>query len=259
MLIAGGRRPTSGSGKGGARPRLLIVHYTGMKSAEDACRWLCDPRSGVSCHYLVDEDGRITQMVDENARAWHAGVASWRGMSDINSWSIGIEVHNPGHDLGYRDFPDRQIDAVTELARDIVDPPVDPGRRRARPFRRGAGAQDRSRREVSRGARSIAPASACGSSLRPFGKEPDCKAATRASEVEALQRRLAQFGYGIAVSGTFDVATAHVVRAFQRHFRPARVDGIADPSTIETLSRLTEIRAAAQVPKRNPASAAEIL
>ena len=85
-------------------PDLLIMHYTGMASAEVACRWLCDPASQVSCHYLVDEAGAVTQMVEEDRRAWHAGRSSWEGDSDINSRSIGIEVHNPGPDVGVSRF-----------------------------------------------------------------------------------------------------------------------------------------------------------
>ena len=89
----------------GVEPGILLLHYTGMKSAEAALNWLCDPRSKVSCHYLVDEAGRITQMVDEDMRAWHAGIAMWKGERDINSHSIGIEIHNVGHTMGYPGFP----------------------------------------------------------------------------------------------------------------------------------------------------------
>ncbi len=84
---------------------MLILHYTGMASAAAACDLLCSATSGVSCHYLVDEDGTVIQMVGEELRAWHAGVSSWKGETDTNSRSIGIEIQNPGHTLGYRDFP----------------------------------------------------------------------------------------------------------------------------------------------------------
>jgi hypothetical protein len=91
-----------------------------MASAEAACRWLCNPDSGVSCHYLVDEHGGIVQMVEEDLRAWHAGQSYWHGETDINSRSIGIEIHNRGHEADYPDFPDRQMEAVIALARDIL-------------------------------------------------------------------------------------------------------------------------------------------
>ena len=100
---------------------MLILHYTGMPSCEDAIRCLASPQSGVSCHYVVDEDGAITQMVPEAFRAWHAGVSYWQGIEDINSCSIGIEIHNPGHDGAYPDFPDAQMAAVEALCLDIVD------------------------------------------------------------------------------------------------------------------------------------------
>ena len=97
----------------------VILHYTGMKTGEEALRRLCDESSKVSAHYLVEEDGEIHRLVDEARRAWHAGVASWRGESDINARSIGIEIVNPGHEHGYRDFPDVQISALVALLEEI--------------------------------------------------------------------------------------------------------------------------------------------
>ena len=91
---------------------MLLLHYTGMNSAAAACDLLCSESSGVSCHYLVDEGGMITQMVGEESRAWHAGVSCWQGETDTNSRSIGIEIQNPGHQYGYRDFPAVQMAAV---------------------------------------------------------------------------------------------------------------------------------------------------
>ncbi len=112
--------PNIGERRGVLRPDTLILHYTGMRSCEEAIRWLASPKSGVSCHYVVDEDGAITQMAPEAARAWHAGVSHWMGADDINSCSIGIEIHNPGHDGGYPDFPDSQMAAVEGAVLDIV-------------------------------------------------------------------------------------------------------------------------------------------
>ena len=88
---------------------MLVLHYTGMKSAAEALARMCDPTAEVSAHYMIDEDGTLTHLVDEQMRAWHAGVAMWRGFSNINSRSIGIELVNPGHEFGYRDFPDAQM------------------------------------------------------------------------------------------------------------------------------------------------------
>ena len=99
----------------GAKPSMIILHYTGMPSAKAALERLCDPESKVSAHYLIEENGRLVPLVDEGKRAWHAGVAYWGGEVDINSHSLGIEIVNPGHEFGYRDFPGKQIEAVIEL------------------------------------------------------------------------------------------------------------------------------------------------
>src|SRR5215212_2239355 len=99
---------------------MLVLHYTGMADAASAIGRLRDPAAKVSCHYLVDEDGRVLRMVDEEKRAWHAGRAFWRGLVDINSASIGIEIVNPGHEYGYRPFPDPQMDSLIPLVADIV-------------------------------------------------------------------------------------------------------------------------------------------
>jgi N-acetylmuramoyl-L-alanine amidase len=101
-------------------PDMILLHYTGMRSAEAALKRLCDPDARVSAHYVVMENSDIYQLVLEEERAWHAGISSWEGETDINSRSIGIEIANPGHDFGYPDFPDAQIEAVTGLCRDIL-------------------------------------------------------------------------------------------------------------------------------------------
>lgn len=111
--------PNFGPRRDGKRADAIILHYTGMETGEAAETWLCNPESEVSAHYLVHEDGRIVQMVREADRAWHAGAGSWQGETDMNSRSIGIEIVNPGHEFGYRAFPDVQIDAVIALVADI--------------------------------------------------------------------------------------------------------------------------------------------
>lgn len=107
---------------------MIVLHYTGMKTADDALQRMRDPAAKVSAHYMVDENGDTYRLVDEGKRAWHAGVAVWKGEIDINARSIGIEIVNPGHEFGYRNFPDAQIDAVIVLLKDIRtrhDVPVD--------------------------------------------------------------------------------------------------------------------------------------
>ncbi len=100
---------------------MIVLHYTGMKTAQEALDRLCDPAAEVSAHYFVDEDGTITRLVPDDRRAWHAGRAHWRGVTDVNSASIGIEIVNPGHDHGYRDFPEPQVDAVVRLVAHLKD------------------------------------------------------------------------------------------------------------------------------------------
>lgn len=100
---------------------MVVLHYTGMQDGASAIAWLRNPESKVSCHYLVAEDGQIVRMVPEDKRAWHAGRSFWRGERDVNGASIGIEIVNPGHEWGYRPFPDEQMNAVLRLVAQVVD------------------------------------------------------------------------------------------------------------------------------------------
>ncbi len=207
---------------------MLIVHYTGMPSAEAACAWLCNPQSGVSCHYMVCRDGLITQMVGEEMRAWHAGASFWAGETDTNSRSIGIEVDNPGHAWGYVDFPEAQMAAVISLMRDILSrhdiaqqcvlahSDVAPGRKI------DPGERFDWKRLSEEGIGHWVPPAAPDGSLLDGG------------ETAELQQLLQDYGYGIEVTGQQDEQTRKVLDAFQRHFRQAKVDGLADRSTLET-------------------------
>jgi N-acetylmuramoyl-L-alanine amidase len=226
-------------------PDMILLHYTGMQSGQAALERLCAAASKVSSHYVVFEDGRIVQCVPEGLRAWHAGIASWAGDTDINSRSIGIEIVNPGHEFGYADYPLRQIAAVIALCKTILT-------------RRGPISADR-----VLGHSDVAPTrkqdpgekfpwlllseSGVGHWVRPAPLDLDgttLKPGDRGEAVTRLQRTLKSYGYGIEDSGTFDDLTRDVIAAFQRHFRQARVDGIADPSTQLTLRALVETRPA---------------
>ncbi|MCB9988560.1 MAG: N-acetylmuramoyl-L-alanine amidase [Rhodospirillales bacterium] len=112
--------PNYGERREGAQPGMIVIHYTGMKTAQDALDRMCDPAAEVSAHYMVDEDGTVYQLVDEGKRAWHAGASEWQGISDVNSHSIGIELVNPGHEWGYRAFPPEQMEALAQLCQDIM-------------------------------------------------------------------------------------------------------------------------------------------
>lgn len=216
---------------------ILLLHYTGMATAEEALVRLTAEDSGVSCHYFVDEDGRIVQLVPEEKRAWHAGMSSWHGETDINSRSIGIEIANPGHDGGYPAFPIRQIDAVVELCRNCVE------RRRISAERVLAHSDVAPQRKMDPGEKfpwRRLHESGVGHLVEPVPVRSGrfFQRGESGQPVEALQSMLCLYGYGPEINGFFDEKTEACVRAFQRHFRPGRVDGVADISTIETLHRL---------------------
>jgi N-acetylmuramoyl-L-alanine amidase len=230
--------PNHGERKDGMRPDMILVHYTGMIDAAVALDRLCAPGSEVSAHYLVLEDGRVIQMVQESRRAWHAGESFWAGETDINSCAIGIEIANPGHDFDYPDFPKRQIAAVTALCRGIqTRNTIPPARVLAHSDVAPARKQDPGEKFPWRTlwdsgvGHWVDPAPITeGSTTLVLGD--------RGEAVTAIQDLLAQYGYGITVSGSYDSTTHDVVKAFQRHFRPQRVDGIVDQSTRTTLEHL---------------------
>ncbi len=198
---------------------LLLIHYTGMRDAESALQRLTDPAAQVSSHYLIDETGETYRLVDESRRAWHAGASFWAGERDINGVSIGIELANPGHDFGYRPFPPAQMTALIDLGRGILA-------RHRIPKPRVLGHSD-----VAPG-RKIDPGelfdwkalAAAGIGLWP-------RPADGPGDPTSIQEALARYGYEAAPSGKADEATRQALSAFQRHFRPGRIDGIADEET----------------------------
>lgn len=106
--------------RNGVKPSILLMHYTGMKTAQEALDRLTDEVSEVSAHYTVDVDGTVYKHVDEDKRAWHAGAGTWRNLANINSHSIGVEIVNKGHEFGYEPFPEKQVEAVKDLALEIM-------------------------------------------------------------------------------------------------------------------------------------------
>ncbi|MEM6464485.1 MAG: N-acetylmuramoyl-L-alanine amidase [Pseudomonadota bacterium] len=218
-------------------PDMLVLHYTGMDSADDALAWLCSDRSEVSAHYFVYEDGRIVQMVAEDKRAWHAGASFWKGERDNNSRSIGIEIANPGHQGDYREFPPLQIAAVVRLCRHCVSKwTIAPERVLAHsdiaPQRKTDPGEKFPWRSLFEGGVGhwVEPSVVTGGRFLQRGDE--------GQPVEALQAMLSLYGYDAEISGKFDSMLEANVTAFQRHFRPSIVDGIADVSTIDTLHKL---------------------
>ena len=216
-------------------PDMLVLHYTGMQSGEEALAQLRDDqREGkVSSHYMVEEDGRIFRLVPEERRAWHAGASFWKGEEQLNHASIGIEIVNPGHEFGYRPFPEAQVAAVIALLGDIrsrwqiddsrilghsdVAPgrKVDPGE--LFPWKRLA--------EAGHGVWADA---------EPAPGLPLAEGAEGVG-VFALQAGLTRLGYDSAPTGVFDAKTREIVAAFQQHWVQSRWDGVADGLTRATL------------------------
>lgn len=209
---------------------VLILHYTGMQTAQAAIDRLRDPSAHVSSHYVVDEDGAVLRLVPEGRRASHAGISYWRGHTGLNDRSIGIEIVNPGHAWGYRDFPAVQMTAVSHLCLEILsrhpissrnvvahsdvapDRKEDPGER----FNWHGLARD-------------------GVGLWPEGV-PDRGTGgvvRDAAGLRDVRRALAAIGYRVAPEGPLDQALATVLRAFQRHWRPQAITGHADDGTRE--------------------------
>ena len=224
-----------------APPEILVLHYTGMRGGPEALERLRDPEAKVSAHYMIEEDGRIFRLVPEERTAWHAGVSYWKGHRNVNGVSIGVEIVNPGHEFGYRPFPDAQIEAVIALVGDI-----------------------RSRWTIANdkivGHADVAPArkddpgelfpwkrlAEAGHGLWAESTPAPGAPLKRGDEgvgVFGLQAGFTRLGYDLPPSGQFDEATEQVVTAFQRHWRQDRVDGVADGATRAQLIAL--LRAAA--------------
>lgn len=207
---------------------MLILHYTGMVSAAAALDRLCDPAARVSAHYVVEEDGKIWQLVPEERRAWHAGESGWLARRDINAHSIGVEIVNPGHEFGYRAFPADQICAVAELCHDIMT-------RWRVPPRFVLGHSDVApHRKQDPGERFPWPCLARAG----IGIWPDFSAAPEnpPESVAEIQAALVAFGYDLALTETLDERTVQVLIAFQRHFRPRKCDGVADDETRQRIA-----------------------
>lgn len=220
-------------------PDMIVLHYTGMQTGEGALARLRDPAAEVSAHYLVEEDGRVFRLVAEERRAWHAGRSFWRGDTDINSASIGVEIVNPGHDHGYRAFPDVQIDAVIGLLdgvreRWIIDDRMIVGHSDVSPDRKADPGELFPWKRLAEAGHGLwaEPRPAPGDPLALGAEGPG---------VFALQAGLTRLGYDCAPSGRFDAATAVVVAAFQRHWRPERFDGVADGETRARLIALLRL------------------
>lgn len=200
---------------------MLVLHYTGMQSGQAALDRLCDAGAKVSSHYCIEEDGTVWRLVPEDRRAWHAGVSSWRGAANVNARSIGIELVNPGHEWGYRPFPEPQMQALVELAQGILARhPIPPrnvvGHSDVAPARKAdPGELFDWRRLAGRGI-----------GLCPRALEPP----RAMSESDALGL-LAHIGYDATAAMPGHGVLPTLLMAFQRHFRQSQVDGCLDAET----------------------------
>lgn len=221
---------------------MLVLHYTGMDDGEAALARLCEPEAGVSSHYVIDEDGAVTRLVDEDKRAWHAGAGAWRGERDVNSASVGIEIVNGGHCYGLPAFPAPQIEAVIALSRAIiarhaVRPSGVLGHCDLAPERKLDPGERFPWRVLSQAGVGVWPEGVTGERTVRHGPEHGPGEA-----LAGLQERLREIGYAEPGRGDYTARTRAVVAAFQRRFRPAAVDGLIDGETanlIEAVARLT--------------------
>ena len=201
---------------------MVVLHYTGMRDASEALERMCDPAAKVSAHYMIDEDGTVTRLVDEEKRAWHAGKSYWRGITDVNSASVGIELVNPGHEWGYRPFTDAQMDTLLPLLHTIV-------KRYKMPFANIVGHSD------------VAPSRKQDpgelfewerlAAIKLALPRPELRMPSPFPNDGAFYLALERFGY--------DISDGHAaVRAFQRRWRPVNIDGVIDGETSAILFAL---------------------
>lgn len=216
----------------------IVLHYTGMRTAREAIERLRDPAARVSSHYVVDEDGAVLRLVPDERRAWHAGTSYWRGHRGLNDRSIGIEIVNPGHEWGYRDFPVLQLAAVCDLCLSIFS-------RHRIPQRNVVAHSDIApdRKQDPGEKFDWEQLALNGVGLWPHGvADAGAGAPLRdAASLEPVRAALAEIGYEVAPRGPLDPALATTLRAFQRHWRGEAVTGQADAGTMLRLAAVAAL------------------
>ncbi|MBV8060840.1 MAG: N-acetylmuramoyl-L-alanine amidase [Alphaproteobacteria bacterium] len=234
--------PNFGDRKPEIKLEYIVIHYTGMQTGDEALTRMCDAASEVSAHYMIEEDGHIIQLVDEGKRAWHAGQGAWRGVTDMNSASIGIELVNPGHQFGYRPFTAAQVESLVLLIKDIiVRYGMNPalcllGHSDLAPLRKEDPGelfpwQELAKQELG---------------LWPAPRAEDFEGTEHVMDAE-LQAMLRIVGYDCPQTGSYDPAMHKTILAFQRHFEPDNLTGTPERSTVARLRALVRQVNALQV------------
>ncbi len=218
---------------------ILVLHYTGMQTATAALDRMRDPAAKVSTHWCIDEDGQIYRLVPETMRAWHAGLSYWRQRQLVNDTSIGIELVNPGHEFGYRPFPRAQMETLIVLAGDVLSRHQIPaanvvGHSDIAPLRKLDPGELFDWARLAQYGIGLWPQP----TSEPRSQLIALELGASGPEVRALQKNLFDFGYGPTIDGHYGEESETIVQAFQRHFRQARVDGVADGATQAILKHL---------------------
>lgn len=210
---------------------MLVLHYTGMQDAKSALQRLCDPKAKVSAHYVVDEAGQVFALVAEENRAWHAGIAHWRGITDINNASIGIEIVNGGHDFGLPEFPTAQISAVIKLCQDILQ------RHDISPSNIVGHNEIAASRKLDPGEKfpweKLARAG--------IGIWPKSKNQTTIINLDEAKTHLQTIGYDVQSNDISGKAEHCLLSEFQRRYRPQKIDGLLDAETSLLLRQIADL------------------
>jgi N-acetylmuramoyl-L-alanine amidase len=218
----------------------VVLHYTGMQSGKEALGRLCCEQAQVSSHYLIDEDGTAYQLVDDKKRAWHAGVSSWQGRGNLNHSSIGIELVNPGHEFGYRDFPEAQIASLLALLNALKEKHAIPtsrfiGHSDIAPLRKNDPGERFPWKKLSHRGFGVF-------SEKDFSNQEFIElTSNNAAEIKVLNKQLGIIGYDGFDSDGFGAQTSQVIRAFQAHWRPEGVHGKLDKGTWSALQEIAKL------------------
>lgn len=221
---------------------MLVLHYTGMKNGKAALSRMCDASSKVSAHYMLEEDGKTFQLVDEKKRAWHAGISSWGGETNINSASIGIEIVNGGHDYGLPDFPKTQISAVIKLCQGIstrhnIDPMNIIAHSDIAPARKQDPGEKFPWEVLAKQGIGYWPEGIITKDKRILFEQNE-----RGRGISVIQSGLAYIGYGVEITGVLDEPTRFVMTALQRRYRPDLIDGNIDLQSLEIVTNLANAK-----------------